>query len=161
MNDQQISGVLDWPQQKEFFARDGALRDIYVLDTTIEDWKIVLPKIFDGNHGASLRYGDRAATLPPDLETLFDKAHHGFYLRFGVGGIVLDCHFFTPTEIEFSFWPEDVSAPAAHALLAFMTELGEATGKRVHMTSENSIEAAAYRYDPDARELAWVVPVTR
>jgi len=37
-----IQSVLDWSSQKADFEPDGSLRDIYIQNATIEDWKLVV-----------------------------------------------------------------------------------------------------------------------
>lgn len=49
-----IDGALDWPKQKVDFEFDGSWRDIYILDTTLEDWRAVLAMVLHGGYNAAL-----------------------------------------------------------------------------------------------------------
>jgi hypothetical protein len=161
MNGTLIDGVLDWPRQKVDFEPDGSLRDIYVENATVEDWKLVVARILDGNYAARLRRGSAEAPLPADFESLFEGALEGndrYFMSFTLGDIVLDCHFFTSSEIEFSFAPNDVTEASMHGLLAFLIEVGEAIRKPVIMTPENCPQAPIFSYDPDGHQLRWISP---
>lgn len=91
MNDTLIGAVLDWPNQKADFVRDGSLRDLYIHDTTVQDWKLVIARILDGNYGAQLRRGGAVVPIPSDFEAVFAEIDR-HVMSFTVGGIVLDCH---------------------------------------------------------------------
>lgn len=158
MKETLILGALDWSTQKADFVADGSLRDIYIQNATIEDWKIVVAQILDGEHAARL---DRVAmTIPADFEALFDgsEGDGAHLMSFTVGTVVLTCHFFTPTEIEFSFAPNDVTESALRNLLGFMIDVGDSTKKPVLMTPENCPESPIFRYDSKQNQLRWISP---
>src|SRR5262249_22263474 len=92
---------------------------------------------------------------PTNFQSIFDE-FPAYLMRFTIGGVALTCHFFTPTEIEFSFDPKDVTEPALHDLLAFMIDIGDTTKKRVIMTPENWPQAPIFRYDSNRIELKWI-----
>lgn len=160
MNEKLIGAVLDWPSQESDFARDGRLRDIYVENATIEDWKVVA-RILEGDYRAQAQRSGAAVPLPADLEAVFrgtlDQSDR-YSMSFTVGGVVVDCHFFSPTQIEFSFAPNDVTETSLRHLLSFMIDVGEATRKSVNMTLENSPELAIFRYDSIHHQLRWIPP---
>jgi hypothetical protein len=108
---QSIREVLNWKLQKADFDADGSLRDIYVLGTTIDDWKEVLALILREPFEAKLLRDAVAQALPTDIESLFGTTSN--LLRFSVHGVELACHFFTPNEIEFDFVPKDENDEAA------------------------------------------------
>ncbi len=159
MNETLIGVVLNWSSQKADFERDGSLRDIYVQDATVEDWKLVVARILDGNYRARLQHGGAEVPLPTDFEAVFAENDRHF-MSFTVGDIVLDCHFFTPTEIEFSFAPNDVTETSLRDLLAFMIDVGEAIRKPVIMTPENYPQSPIFRYDSNEHQLRWISPQT-
>ncbi len=158
-----IAAVLDWPSQKADFAADGSLRDIYVRDATVEDWKIIVTRILDGDYRAELQHGGSVIPMPLDFEAVFGGRLDGnerHFLSFSVGDVVLTCHFFAPTEIEFSFGPDAVTETSLRDLLAFMIDVGEATKKSVVMTPENIPESPIFRYDSSEHQLRWI-PIAR
>lgn len=152
-----IRGVLDWPKHEADFERDGSLRDIYVLDTTADDWRAMVAMILAGNYAATLSHHDEAGSRPAVAEDVFVGPGQ-WHMTLRVGGVPLFCNFFTPDEIELSLDPKDVTAETLPALLAFLVDLGEATGKRAELTPENCPGLPIFRYDPAARELTWHDP---
>ena len=154
-----VTAVLDWQSQRGDFEPDGSLRDIYIQATTIEDWKVVIAFILDGNYQARLERSGAEVPVPGEL-TLFDGSDRHL-LCFSVAGIVVDCHFFGAEEIEFSFAPNDVTEKTLQALLAFMVDIGEATQKPAIMTPENAPHEPIFRYEPDAHQLSWNPPKAR
>src|SRR5688500_4385275 len=60
---------IDWERQRQAFDPDGSLRDLYVLDTTIDDWRAVIEHLESGPYGVSftnphLERAGRAADRP-------------------------------------------------------------------------------------------------
>ncbi len=157
MSETLIGVAVDWPRQKADFERDGMLRDIYVQHATVEDWKRVVARILNGNHRARLQRVGAEVPMPSDFEALFEGTDR-HVLSFTVGDIVIDLYFFSPTEIEFAFAPEDVTETSLRDLLAFMIDVGEATKKPVIMTLENSPELPIFRYDSNEHLLRWIPP---
>lgn len=155
-----IHAAIDWSLQKADFAADGSLRDIYIENATIDDWKLVVDIIQRGDYGARLQRGGGDVAMPDNFESLFDTEDRHF-LRFRVSGVGLDCHFFAPGEIEFSFGPDEVTEDKLHGLLAFMIDLGDATDKAVIMTPENCEESPIFRYAPSEHQLRWLAPSDR
>lgn len=157
MKHELIRSVLDWPSQKADFEPDGALRDIYIQNATIDDWRRVVAVILDGRFRARLERGGASVAVPPRFESLFepDERH---LLTFSVGDAVLACHFFTPDEIEFSLDPAEVSESVLESLLAFMIELGDATGKPVIVSPENAARVPIFEYGPREGQLRWLPP---
>jgi hypothetical protein len=152
-----IEAVMDWPRQKADFEPDcGTLIDMYVQNATVEDWRIVLQRIFELDPRARLDHGGVAAAVPANFNSIFEFPK--YTLSFTIGGVALTCHFFTATEIEFSFRPEDVSQSALNQLLAFMLDVGDATKKSVIMTPENCLEVPLFRYDSATNHLRWISP---
>jgi hypothetical protein len=146
--------------QRVDFEADGSLRDIYVLDASLEDWRPVLGLLEQGPYEARLvRTGSQgmAQPLPRDPGSLF-TGEQQYLLRFTVGGVQLACHFFTPDEVEFDFLPNGVSEASVRELLRFMARVGDLTGKRVVMTPENVREHPIYAYDPATQRMSWVEP---
>jgi hypothetical protein len=147
--------VLDWKIQSGDFERDGSLRDIYVQSTTLDDWKALLGLLPKRNYPARLLRSGVAVAVPADVRSLFDGADRPL-LTFLIANIELDCHFFTPGEIELSFAPDGMTEATLRALLAFMIDIGEATGKAVLMTPENAPETPIFTYEQ--RQLTWTGP---
>lgn len=155
---QHADDCLDWQVQRADFEADGSLRDIYVLDTSLEDWRRVLRFLRQGPYAARLVHPedqDAVRPMPQDLSLLFGE-DRTYLLHFSIGGVLLACHFFTPEEVEFDFVPNGLSEESLRELLRFMARLGDVTRKRVVMTPENARELPIYAYDPITGRMEWV-----
>jgi hypothetical protein len=137
-----------WKESAAAFQWDGSWRDIYVLDTTRDDWQRLLAHIA-ANH--------REATLDDKpLSSVIDfDGGRGRCLTVSLGSVIPKCHFFAETEIEFDFDPRSMTEQNAHALAAFMAELGSLLDKVVVLTPENTPVDAIYRYDPTTRVVGY------
>src|SRR5436305_1204563 len=122
---QRIREVLNWSLQKTDFEPDGSLRDVYVLGTTIDDWKNAISFILRGPFEAKLLRDEVAQTVPAEIESLFGTTSN--LLRFAVHGVELACHFFTVEEIEFDFVPNALTEESLFHVLEFMVSIGDAT----------------------------------
>ena len=148
-----------WPYLQTALRPDGSLRDIVVLDTTIDDWDRAYR--FVGGLAAS---GE--AQLVPDPGPLPETISEVFALRTGdnmpmlginLGDVRLNCHFFGELEIEFDVRPNDVHTEArARSLLTFMHGLAQAVDRPVHLTEENVHEWRWLTFDP--RTDTWTAP---
>jgi hypothetical protein len=147
---------MDWHLAAPDFDDDGALRDIYILGTTIEDWQAVWT--FLRGEGERLTFTvDGTLQEPPEaVGDIFAQGNAGFLASYRRGGQVLNCHFFDLGEIEFDLSPRDVDGPeAVDTLVQFMGALGRVTAKPVILTMENSREAVIARFDPLNGEVTW------
>lgn len=153
-NDSRITAVLDWSAQQRDFKRDGTLRDIYIHETTLADWSSVV-RLLVAEHGAQLARGGLAMPAPADLGDVFTSEIR-WWLGFSIGRIEVDCHFFTPDEIELSFDPDSVTEPGLPGLLGLLVDLGEITRKAVILTYENLIQTVFFSYQPADRQLVWL-----
>jgi hypothetical protein len=156
-NETLISTVVDWQSQRGDFEPDGSLRDIYVQNATIEDWKLVISRVLEFDRRARIQNCGVDIAMPANIESLFDH-DQTYLLSFSVGLVGLTCHFFTPTEIEFSFAPEAVSEVTLADVLGFMIDVGDATRKTVIMTPENGRHLPIFEYNATSRQLRWLPP---
>ena len=145
----------DWSVQKAAFEPDGALRDLHVLDATLEDWQRFIAHIVQ-RYGARM-HGTGAAPLVEDVIALLstDPIRKGF-LAFRVGGVWLHCHFFDVEEIELDFDPREIREPQLRALLDFMAEVGDLLAKPVRLTRESWPEFVFFEYAPGPRRMRWI-----
>ena len=149
----------DWDLVAQDFEADGSLRDIYLRGATVADWRTVLAIVARGPHQATFRRANEIVALPTEIEDLFGTPD--LSLSFRVAGIELACHFFARDEIELDFVPDGISPAALRGLLAFMAEIGKATGKEVIMTPENLRETPLFRYEPGSGVLKWIPTASR
>ena len=153
-----VREMLDWTAQKADFVPDGALRDIYVEGTSIDDWRRTLALLFQGPYRTELRLGETRVSAPEDVASLFMPEGERFHLLFWVGDVDVACHFFSYDEIEFDFVPNLIDEPKLSSLLHFMLALGSMLKKVVIMTPENFRTAPIFRYSPDDDQMTWIPP---
>ncbi|MFG2605603.1 hypothetical protein ACGFT2_18965 [Streptomyces sp. NPDC048514] len=135
--------------QAEDFVADGALRDVCVLDTTIDDWR----RMFDGlrsvpgHHVLTWTLSGTTDSGALDASAVWSRLERdpeeSASLAIDVDGVWFTCYFFDIEEIEFTFDPSDVVDKTTFApVRAFVTWLGTATGREVIVTMEGTDHAA-------------------
>ena len=144
-----------WGQVAEAFAWDGALRDIYVFDTTLDDWRRVIAELRD-RYPSTFEVDGEPRDLPPDVAALFagsrQEAHCWRIHRNDDDRADLNCHFFDTSEIEFDIDPVGVQGQRdLDSLLDVVRLLGNTTSKRTVVTHENGRDAVILEYDPETR----------
>lgn len=112
--------------QERIFYCDGSLRDIYVRNTTFEDWRKLLLWVRAGKYKITYKIGETEASLPSDFDEVEKRmSEFGQLLSIYVEGAILNCHFFWMEEIEFDLLPNEVDTEEkAEAILEFMKRLG-------------------------------------
>jgi hypothetical protein len=135
-DDVSVAG-LSWEACKVDFKADGSLRDIYVLEATLEDWREVFTMLTEVPYSAMLD-GMSLATNLTDFRMLFAPEGPRALLSFHVGRIEMTCHFFDERQIEFDFDPKGLREEDLSEVLAFMTRLGNRTRKPVVLAPENA-----------------------
>ena len=138
-----------WEECKEDFCRDGSLRDIYVTETSLDDWRALYPFIRD-YPGAEYLEDGVVRPPPATVDQVFSFWTSGHpMLRFRVGSALIVFHFFSTTEIECDFDPNEIASQAdLDELVGFVRRLGDATHKRVVITPENSPDLPFIKYEP-------------
>ena len=133
----------DWYTIKEeIYYYDGSWRDIYVLDTTRDDWakwielinKKYVVEFYNGrtqrtetaiNKQMVFDYWERKTDLSNDA-----------VIR--IGGITLKCHFFISKEIENDFDPSEIETIEDHnRVMSYLTDVSKLLSKTVLLTAEN------------------------
>jgi hypothetical protein len=117
---------------------DGSFRDVYVVGTTLEDWKRFIA--FAVSYPCSYEYDGMIASMP-EIEEILNNPDHTHLLSMNVGAALLNCHFFVLNEIEIDIDPKEVKGPLEHdGVLAFAAGLARAVGKPIIITPENEME---------------------
>ena len=113
-----------WEKIKtDIYYSDGSLRDIYVLDSTIEDWKKWIGFINE-NYQVKFKYFDNQGNKKIESKINFDEVskywnnyENSISAEFLVGEVLLKCYFFSIDEIENDFFPEEVKTIEQHNLI--------------------------------------------
>jgi hypothetical protein len=141
--------MVAWSVYHQAFDWDGSLRDIYVQETTIEDWRVLFAAL---RQAYRLEYAVDGETrpLPQQVDEIFattGDAACTLYLH--TVGVLFASHFFTVDEIEFDIDPREVASQAAlDAVTDFLQLIGDTLGKRVLLTEENAVDRVLITYDP-------------
>ena len=132
-------------KHKWIFEPDGTLLDIYIQETTLDDWLTLIDFL---NLNYKLKY---VPTSKNESEDKIDKDYITTYLTDKTGeregrtvsvladNLVFNCHFFLPDEIEFDADPKEFNEQKDfETVIAFMTAVSKALNKEIILTPENS-----------------------
>lgn len=139
---------MEWEEIKTAFNWDGSWRDLYVFETTPDDWQRLVDFVRKSVHPHTFQRGPEVCALPAHVNVLFEK-DAGALLSIHLGGITLNAHFFCVEQIELDLDPREVqSEERAKALFEFMRGVGQALNKPVRLTPENLSDYVLFEYDP-------------
>jgi hypothetical protein len=142
--------MIAWETVRSEFAWEGSWRDICIPGVDIKEWQAVMNALRAGGLSGELTVNGATSAMPDDISTLFRLADGVTALwSSSLAGVVLFCHFFDRSEIEFDLDPREVKGQAEiDGLLGFMRTLAKATGKVVLMTPENMHDVPFVRVTP-------------
>jgi hypothetical protein len=149
-----------WELVSSDFEPDGALRDIYIENTSLADWEQAIAHIQKCYGPVTFTIDGESAPIPTSPGEIFDiRADRTALLTFAVEGIEVATHFFAASEIEFDLVPNQVNAPLRfEALLEFLRCLAGLLRKPVILTAENAKDAVILRAVPDVHAVEYVPP---
>jgi hypothetical protein len=141
----------NWRTYRKPFVPDGALRDIYVFNTDLDDWNRVAE--FISRSGLEYQFSGAWAGLafPSEISRLFQCGPDSDRTCLGIQicGVLVNCHFFMIDEIDFDLVPNEIDGPEKlQGILHFMLGMAKATGKPVLLTMENRREDVFFRCGP-------------
>jgi hypothetical protein len=148
--------MIGWETCRHFFEQDGGLRDIYVCDTTIEDWRTTF-ELLRRDYDLEFLVDSSPRELPATVDEAFAiREEASPSLRWRIGEIVVLCHFFTTEEIEFDIDSREVtSQEALDQVFDFMKRVGDTLGKPVILNYENDRQPPLISYEPGRGEFAY------
>ena len=128
----------NWENINWIFKPDGSLRDIYIQNTSIEDWGKLIDLL---NSEYNLKYFS---------ESKIDKDEVLKYLKDETGelecrtvsieieNIKINCHFFLIEQIEFDIEPSEIKTKSDfEKVLSFMSLISSTLKKQITLTGEN------------------------
>ena len=158
----QLLGVMKAPHTTlppDLWLRDGSLRDVYLSNTSQDDWDAFLTVV---TQYPSEYLFDGEVKGMPNLVAIFENREGTHLLRITVGAAQINCHFFTPEEIELDVDPRQVESQETHAaVLSFVEAVAAATGKLATITPENSPESPILSYEPEGERWRFHGPKQR
>ena len=142
--------MVTWPEAQAEFYRDGSLRDLYVLHTTMDDWQRTLDALRASDLRCQYLRAKRPEPVPRSAVDAFPEAGYADrLLRVDLGGLFANTHFFTDAEIEFDLDPREIHGQDhLDSVLAFMRLLASATEKEAILTPENQPGIVIFRARP-------------
>jgi len=144
------SKSVTWDQISAAFAFDGSLRDIYILAATLQDWQAVWSVLREHVPPPTYSINGVFGPMPADMGDILDAAGAPHLVSLRLGPMLINCHFYSSSEIELDVDPREVAnSDAAEQLLDFMSSLGRATGKDVLLTEENHPQYEFLRVRPN------------
>lgn len=148
--------MLEWEKLKSELADDNSLRDIYVLDTTLNDWQVLFDKL-KTTYQLQYTVDGQSQQWPGSLEKVFaDSAQARPMVSLDIGQIVLVSHFFTFDEIEFDILAYEINSQQTFDnVLGFLRLVGDNTGKPVLLTDENNQRQPIISYWPDQKMMRY------
>ncbi|MCP2342255.1 hypothetical protein [Actinomadura rupiterrae] len=145
---------LHWDKAKNFFDPRlmGALPDLFITDTTVEDWQKVFDLVLRRGWDWKFQEGTTERPLPTAAEALNRPADaEVVVLRvWPTPGISVIFRPWTPTEINFDIDLRELHGQqGVDSLCRLLRDLGRELGKPVTMTAEGGRpEHAVLGYDP-------------
>jgi hypothetical protein len=128
--------------KEEVYYWDGSWRDIYVLETSQEDWRNWIDLV---NHNYSVQFynGQTQQTETAiDKKTVFDYQQHKTDLTSSAvikaKRITVNCRFFSVQQIENDIDPREIKTIEEHQeLIDYLKAMSERLSKPVVLTAEN------------------------
>lgn len=137
---------MEWQKLKDkIYFEDGSLRDIYVHNVTLHDWKLWIDYV-NRKHKTSFHiYDTERVDEKISIDTIAayfqDNKDFGCEATVYVGSIIIKTYFFIEEEIENDISPKDIQSLEDHyALLDYMQGLSNVLNKKVVLTPENMPE---------------------
>jgi hypothetical protein len=144
---------VNWEQYQKEFEWDGSLRDIYIFETSLDDWQKLLDFIRAERYAFDYKIDDDAVTLPERAATIFECENYQSLLSVKVGDLLLNCHFFTVDKIEFDLDPREVKGERElEELFDFLRQLCRISNRQTVLTPENGSELWIFRLTPGINE---------
>lgn len=126
---------------KDFLKPDGALRDIYVDNTSIKDWEKIIDTFKNSDFSINFFVDENESKLPTDISSLFTNRQNSLKLQLKKENILINSFFFIDDEIEFDIDPREFVAEEQHSVIfEFLSLLSGATNKTIKLCDENSAD---------------------
>jgi hypothetical protein len=136
---------MDWTTLKrQIYFKDGALRDVYVLDATAGEWEKWVDLV---NKNYSVEFWDAKTGLTTDkinftaVKEYWDSNGHREVISATIklASINVKCHFFDESEIENDIDPSEINSQEDHdKFIGYLRDISVSLDKDVIVTDENT-----------------------
>lgn len=143
----------NWNNIEWIFEKDGALRDIYVQNSTISDWEKVVDLL---NSEYKLTFGVYEDNLTDKIDlgyvkTMFADETGELETKsatIDLSGIVVKCFFFLENQIEFDINPTEIKTESHfNKITDFMKSISSKLEKQITLCGENQPEFPLIKID--------------
>lgn len=137
---------MNWQDIKNnVYFLDGSYRDIYILNTTKEDWKVWADFVNSNYKTSFFIHETQIREEKIDMNKVLDywngKFNNCSTASVFLGNIIVNAHFFDDEQIENDITPTEINSIEDHnRLIRYMTELSNVLQKNVFLTPENEPE---------------------
>jgi hypothetical protein len=140
------------------YYRDGSLRDIYVLDTTIEDWEkwidLVNAKYTVEFYNGQTEQIETALNKELVLDYLICRKDYAYHATIKLENIDVKVYFFHAAEIENDITPVQLNTVESHnRLVGYLLDISNKLQKPVFLTAENSPNIIHIKVDRNIVEI--------
>lgn len=129
-----------WATVNWIFKPDGTLRDIYVQNTSLDDWGKLIDLL---NADYDLNYFSENKINKSEVYNYLEDESGEVEMKtvsIQSENIKINCHFFLIEQIEFDIDPNEIkSALEFDKILSFMTNISISLKKQITLTGENEI----------------------
>jgi len=159
-----VQSVRQWLMSRHYpsvFYLDGSYRDIYIRDTTLEDWQKVLNFLHASSYYSTTFSIDQQenSSIPSKIEGIVPTKVEDVMALFpataylAIGPLGVNCHFFEVEDMEFDISPRGtIDHHIEYQVIEFMRALGTLLQKVVTLTPENRHDDVLYSFDPRTKK---------
>lgn len=148
--------TMNWEIVKKDFEFDGSLIDIYISETTLNDWLKIINYLKNSPEyriELSVDYlynNSKEITLEDNIKELInERDNYNSCLKIYREKIQINNHFYAIDEIEFDIDPREINnQQSLNIILDFINNLGKITKKEIFLTPENYKEKPIIKYVP-------------
>jgi hypothetical protein len=152
--------MIRWDQIRDDLIWDGSWLDIYIRETTLEDWNQFLSFVRKTMQYQYFVDGE-LTTLPLVAVAIFSSQKHPKLLSVWVGEAQLNCHFFAEDEIDLDLDPRQITGEEIFdAIRQFMEQLAVAIQRSILLTPENLGEHPIAQYEPESKSWYYFPPTS-
>ncbi|RZK32938.1 MAG: hypothetical protein EOO61_16305 [Hymenobacter sp.] len=145
---------LSWEEVKQYiYPSDGSLPDIYVLNTTYDDWRRWAAWV-NATYPVRFRDTNQQEHASIDTEAVLsywqgDRLGDMPFASIWVGNVQLNCFFLAEDSLDGDINPQDIQSIEDHqALLKYLANVSRLLGKEIVMLDEGTRSSTTAQFEP-------------